>query len=99
MRLPDAIRNYRGEAGASLKTYLKTAIRRDVMDAIGHERREPIHGKRSGDDVVVGIEAAVGGWESAVEEDAYAEPLEYEARNVRLSPGLTQTVKTLPAVR
>ena len=56
MRLPDVIKGYRGTAGASLKTYLKTTIRRDVMDAIRRERREPIN-SRSGENIVVGIES------------------------------------------
>jgi RNA polymerase sigma factor (sigma-70 family) len=67
MRIPGAIKGYRGVGGATLKTYLKTAIRRDVMDLIQRERREPINSSsRSGGDVVVGIEAnTVEGDESA----------------------------------
>ena len=58
LRLPEAIGRYRGKAGASLKTYLKTVIRRDVMDEIRRQRREPIHsGARSADSITVGIEA------------------------------------------
>jgi RNA polymerase sigma factor (sigma-70 family) len=43
IRLPAAIKAYRGKGGASVKTYLKTVIRNDVMDLIKLERREPIH--------------------------------------------------------
>jgi RNA polymerase sigma factor (sigma-70 family) len=44
IRLPDAIRDYRGKNGSSVKTYLKAVIRNDVMDAIKRERREPASG-------------------------------------------------------
>jgi len=68
MRLPDVIRDYRGKRGAALKTYLKTAIRRDVMDAIQRERREPIH-YAAGDNILPNGETIEDGapvpWEEA----------------------------------
>lgn len=57
LRLPDAMRKYRGENGASPKTYLRTVIRRDVLDQIAAQRREPINSPyRDTDNIEVGNE-------------------------------------------
>ena len=43
IRLPDAIRQYRGNNGSSLRTYLKKVIQNDVIDAIKRERKDLVH--------------------------------------------------------
>lgn len=56
LRLPQAIIGYQGRLGASMKTYLKTVIRRDVLDVIDRESCDPICGLRIGDDITACIE-------------------------------------------
>lgn len=86
LRLPQAIRDYRGEAGASMKTYLKAVIRRDVLDVIKRERREPIHGCRTGGDLTALCEAESDDPESrnvAFKSAVYEHSMEMGSLNAR----------------
>lgn len=49
IRLPKAIRDFRGDAGASMKTYLTGVIKNDVKDQINRARTA--YGLRTGDNV------------------------------------------------
>lgn len=79
VRLPDAISAYTGKHGASVKTYLKAVIRHDVLDVIGHERRQPTN-MAYRDNIAVGHDAP---WE---EED-----IEWKDAALSYSHGLRQS--------